>query len=86
MNTTNVTIIFLSVISLILFILLILEKKKSQMYWWQWNHFETKYSSLYGDWVKRLSPDELKRIQQNSIDREKESWQVLRDPPLDKPI
>ena len=60
-------------------------KKVRMFYWKQWDNFEGKYWSLYKEYIKKLTPDELARVQDISINRDKEMWQIDQKP-LTKPI
>ena len=59
-------------------------RKLLKFYRGRWAYFEAKYYSLYAAYIKSLPPDKLARIQDITLNKDKESWQL--DEPLTKPI
>jgi hypothetical protein len=76
--------IILSVLCLIFFILWRGTVKLSKYYRKQWAYFEGEYYKVYGAWIKKLTPEELMRVQQHSIDRDKKDYEL--GEPLKKSI
>ena len=75
----KIVIIGLSILVLILFRLWRMEKAYGKFYWERWDYFEGEYYKVYKAWIKKLSPDELKRVQQHGIDRKKEDYELTEE-------
>jgi len=84
MTKLEIILTITSIIGLIFFILWVQTKKIAKFYWTKWDYFEGKYNSLYAAYIKKLTPDELMRVQDMSRNRDRESWELY--PPLEKPI
>jgi len=76
--------IILSIVIVLLLIWLKVEKRYGKLCWQNWDYFEGKYNSLYKAYIAKLTPDELARIQDISINKDRDDWDLK--PRLEKPI
>ncbi len=69
-------IVILSILVLVLFILWRIEKLKAKWYWREWNWFETRYYKLYDAWIKKLTPEELLRVQNHGREKDRMEYDL----------
>lgn len=84
MNTIlTISIVILIADNFIFYYMWKVEKNNAKFFHERWNYFESEYYKVYAKWVKKLSKEELLRVQNAMRDKGKQSYEL--DEPLTSP-
>lgn len=72
----TIIIVILIIIIIHLILRLRYHRKLSNFYLDRWAYFENHYYMVYKAWINKLSPEELKRVREHGVNKEKMEYEL----------